>query len=116
MNGISLEFANFPEPVPSSKWVNSSEKERINNINAAMQNFPGHEKIEIKSALTNGQVSLELNVVMAANERGFFLLDFEEWIKEMVDTGISIWHVPIGDKNSLRNLRGIEVAINEDVL
>ena len=87
-----------------------------NNINAAMQNFPGHEKIEIKSALTNGQVSLELNVVMAANERGFFLLDFEEWIKEMVDTGISIWHVPIGDKNSLRNLRGIEVAINEDVL
>lgn len=116
MNGISLEFANFPEPVPSSKWVNSSEKERINNINAAMQNFPGHEKIEIKSALTNGQVSLELNVVMAANERGFFLLDFEEWIKKMVDTGISIWHVPIGDKNSLRNLRGIEVAINEDVL
>ena len=116
MNGISLEFANFPEPVPSSKWVNTSEKERINNINAAMQNFPGHEKIEIKSALTNGQVSLELNVVMAANERGFFLLDFEEWIKEMVDTGISIWHVPIGDKNSLRNLRGIEVAINEDVL
>jgi hypothetical protein len=115
MNGISLEFASFPNPVPSSKWINSSEKERINNINAAMQNFPGHEKIEIKSALTNGQVSLELNVVMAANERGFFLLDFEEWIKEMVDTGISIWHVPIGDKNSLRNLRGIEVAINEDL-
>ena len=115
MNGISLEFASVPNPVPSSKWVKSSEKERINNINAAMQNFPGHEKIEIKSALTNGQVSLELNVVMAANERGFFLLDFEEWIKEMVDTGISIWHVPIGDKNSLRNLRGIEVAINEDL-
>ena len=115
MNGISLEFANIPDSVPSSKWVNSSEKERINNINAAMQNFPGHEQMEIKSALTNGQVSLELNVVMAANERGVFLLDFEEWIKKMVDTGISIWHVPIGDKNSLRNLRGIEVAINEDL-
>ena len=115
MNGISLEFANIPDPVPSSKWVNSSEKERINNINAAMQNFPGHEQMEIKSALNNGQVSLELNVVMAADERGFFLLDFEEWIKEMVDTGISIWHVPIGDKNSLRNLRGIEVVINEDL-
>ena len=115
MNGISLEFAGTPNPVPSSKWVNSSEKERINNINAAMQNFPGYEQIEIKSALTNGQVSLELNVVMAAKERGFFLLDFEEWIKKMLDTGISIWHVPIGDKNSLRNLRGIEVVISEDL-
>ena len=115
MNGISLEFAATPNPVPSSKWVNSSEKERINNINAAMQNFPGHEQIEIKSALTNGQVSLELKVVMAAKERGFFLLDFEEWIKKMLDTGISIWHVPIGDKNSLRNLRGIEVVISEDL-
>ena len=115
MNGISLEFASVPNPVPSSKWVKSSEKERINNINAAMQNFPGHEKIEIKSALTNGQVSIELNVVMAAHERGFFLLDFEEWIKKILDTGISIWHVPIGDKNSLRNLRGIEVVISEDL-
>jgi hypothetical protein len=115
LKGISIEFATVPDPVPSSKWVNSSEKERINNINAAMQNFPGHEQMEIKSALTNGQVSLELKVVMAANERGVFLLDFEEWIKKMVDTGISIWHVPIGDKNSLRNLRGIEVAINEDL-
>ena len=45
----------------------------------------------------------------------FFLLDFEEWIKKMLDTGISIWHVPIGDKNSLRNLRGIEVVISEDL-
>ena len=115
MNGISLEFASTPNPVLSSKWVNSSEKDRINNINTVIQNFPGHEKIEIKSALANGQVSIELNVVMEANERGFFLLDFEEWIKKMVDIGISIWHVPIGDKNSLRNLRGIEVVISEDL-
>ena len=76
LKGISLEFASVPDPVPSSKWVNTSEKERINNINAAMQNFPGYEQIEIKSALTNGQVSLELNVVMAAKERGFFFTRF----------------------------------------
>ena len=40
-------------------------------------------------------------------------VNFEEWIKKIVDHGISIWHEPIGDKNSLRNLRGIEIVIEE---
>ena len=41
--------------------------------------------------------------------RGTKLLDLEELLKENVDLGITIWLEPLGDKNSLRNLRGIEV-------
>jgi hypothetical protein len=42
--------------------------------------------------------------------RGAFLLDLELLLKENIDSGVFIWCEPIGDKNSLRNLRGIEIV------
>ena len=51
---------------------------------------------------------------MDASERGTLLLNLEAILKKEIDDGISIWHIPLGDKNSLRNLRGIEVVIKED--
>ena len=112
-NGISIEFASHATPLPSSTWQSISEEERIAKVKSAIKNFLGNETIEIKQAHTDGQVTIVLNNVMTASERGPFLLDLEEWIKKMLDTGITIWHEPIGDKNSLRNLRGIEVVSNE---
>jgi hypothetical protein len=112
--GISLAFASSEDDAPSQNWVNLSEKDRINLINSSIDGFQGAENIDITSALANGQVSLVLKIVMTASDRGAFLLDFEEWAKDKIDKGISIWHEPIGDKNSLRNLRGIEVVINEE--
>ena len=43
------------------------------------------------------------------------MLDLEAVLKNELDNGITIWHIPIGDKNSLRNLRGIEIVIKEDI-
>jgi hypothetical protein len=37
------------------------------------------------------------------------ILDLEEFLKNHLDSGISIWCEPLGDKNSLRNLRGIQI-------
>ena len=112
-NGIPIEFASHASPLPSSTWTSISEEKRIENVKYAIQDFPGSETIEIKRAHGDGQVTIVLNSVMSASERGLFLLDLEEWLKEMLDNGITIWHEPIGDKNSLRNLRGIEVVSNE---
>ena len=53
---------------------------------------------------------------MTASERGVLLLNIEDWIKNKLDNGITIWHESIGDKNSLRNLRGIEVNSTEEGL
>tara|TARA_B100000795_G_scaffold204284_1_gene157884 strand:- start:444 stop:800 length:357 start_codon:yes stop_codon:yes gene_type:complete len=116
MNGVSLEFVNIPTPLPSSSstWISSSEEERINLIKSLLKNFSELEKIEIRGALNNGQVSVEINETTDASERGSLLLDIEAILKKELDNGISIWHIPIGDKNSLRNLRGIEVVIKED--
>jgi hypothetical protein len=33
----------------------------------------------------------------------------EDYLKESIDAGLVVWLEPFGDRNSLRNLRGIEV-------
>jgi len=116
MNGVSLEFANIttPLPSPSSDWLKFSERERIDIIQSVIKDFSGNEKLVIRNALSNGQVSVEINEAMDASLRGTLLLNLEAILKKEIDNGISIWHIPLGDKNSLRNLRGIEVLIKED--
>jgi hypothetical protein len=116
MNGVSLKFANILTPVPlsSSEWLNFSEKERIDIIQSAIKDFSGNDKLEISNALSNGQVSVEIKEAMDAAERGTLLLNLEAFLKKAIDNGVSIWHIPLGDKNSLRNLRGISVIIKED--
>ena len=46
MNGVSLEFANITTPLPSSGWLNFSEKERIDRIQSVIKNFTGNDKLE----------------------------------------------------------------------
>jgi len=62
-----------------------------------------------KRALENGQVFVELNENISASKRGMLLLDFEEYLKNNIDQGINVWCESLGDKNSLRNLRGIQL-------
>jgi len=114
MNGVSLEFVNIPTPAPSSTWMKYSEEERINLIKSSLKNFSQLEKIKISSARSDGQVEVELQETLVPGKRSALLLDFEAFLKKELDDGISIWHIPIGDKNSLRNLRGIEIVIKED--
>ena len=42
-------------------------------------------------------------------ERGEYLMKLESELIEKFDSKIRVWHVPIGDKNSLRNLRGVTI-------
>jgi hypothetical protein len=54
-------------------------------------------------------VHVDSVVAISASERGKLLLDLEdEMCKE--DSGIRVWHASIGDKNSLRKLRGIDLS------
>ena len=65
--------------------------------------------IEIVDARPDGQVIVKFTEPVGPEIRGTFLLDLEETLKANVDPGITIWLETLGDKNSLRNLRGIEV-------
>jgi hypothetical protein len=59
--------------------------------------------------LSDGQVYFSFKNPLSSSDRGILLLDLELFLKENIDSGIVIWCEPIGDKNSLRNLRGIEI-------
>lgn len=95
-------------PEPGESWRKLPLDERINIVNQAM-NSEEESLIEIRQCNDNGYVYINLLQPVPASVRGVMLLDFELKLKMEVDEGITIWHVPQGDKSSLRKLRGVEV-------
>ena len=102
-------FASAPTPKVGDAWVNSDSESRLNQINKVLEGTDFVEFITPTRALDDGQVYFSFKKQISSSIRGVFLLDLEILIKNRIDTGIIIWCEPIGDKNSLRNLRGIEI-------
>ena len=50
----------------------------------------------------------KLSVKNFSQRKGTILLDLEDYLFSK-DSSIRVWHTPLGDKNSLRNLRGIKI-------
>ena len=107
--GINLNFSNTDSPLTGSKWVNMTREKRVHLVKSAIDTFSSSSDITVIDAHEGGQVSIIINNSINVNERGTFLLNLEENLKCKIDNGINIWHEAIGDKSSLRNLRGIEV-------
>ena len=101
--------ANAEAPVTQTTWKLMPDIERIKLLNKQMVKNQDYMRISIKKTLENGQVLVSLDSKFSASERGVYLLDFERYLKDNVDQGISVWCETIGDKNSLRNLRGIQI-------
>lgn len=106
-----LEFANWPTPMPDASWSGLSDRERIQRVEQALatQSSIPAGVVLIAHARSDGQVIVSLSVPVAADKRGTLLLDLEAWLKEVVDPGLVVWLEPLGDRSSLRKLRGIEV-------
>ena len=101
--------ANAEAPVTQTTWKLMPDIERIKLLNKQMVKNQDYMRISIKKTLENGQVLVSLDGKFSASERGVYLLDFERYLKDNVDQGISVWCETIGDRNSLRNLRGIQI-------
>ena len=106
-----LLFATQASPVVSAKWYQQSELERISELKNVVDRSGGQfsEAVEVIGAKKDGQVVVRMLKTCGPAERGTLLLDLEELFKKSVDHGITVWGEALGDKNSLRNLRGIEV-------
>jgi hypothetical protein len=106
-----LLFATQASPVVSAKWDQQSELERISELKNVVDRSGGQfsEALEVIGAKKDGQVVVRMLKTCGPAERGTLLLDLEELFKKSVDQGITVWGEALGDKNSLRNLRGIEV-------
>ena len=94
---------------PTKHWVAISEGERKELVNDYLQNNDGYSGIIVEQASDNGHVVLRIEHSINASERGLFLLDLEEKLKQSVDIGVTVWLEPVGDKSKLRQLRGVEV-------
>lgn len=108
---VSLKYANVDTPVPGAEWRKCSDAERRARVTNALQSGAAALKdiAVIVSAKADGQVTVNLAQPLSPAKRGQLLLDLEDFLKKEVDEGLTVWLEPLGDRNSLRNLRGIEV-------
>lgn len=106
-----INHANSHTPTVSNVWLNLPEEEKLIKINDAIERQHLASDFVATRALKNGQVYLRFNQVLAASRRGEVLLGLELVLKKNFDEGIVLWCEPIGDKNSLRKLRGIDVSL-----
>lgn len=104
-------YANADTPTPGHAWRQQSDDERLelvnNTLNTQMESV--NKILVVEEAKLDGQVILKLLEPVPADKRGTLLLDIEAILKESIDPGLVVWLEPLGDRSSLRNLRGIEV-------
>lgn len=107
----TLSYANTSTPTPNTAWLQLSDDERLafvrNTLGASKQ--AKYDTLEIVTAKQDGQVIARLLEPVPSDQRGTLLLDLEAFLKESIDPGLVIWLESLGDRSSLRNLRGIEV-------
>lgn len=108
---VSLMHAKADTPSPSLAWQRLSDAERHARVTDALQNGTAalNSTVMIAAAKADGQITVNLTEPLSAGKRGQLLLDLEEYLKKAIDPGLTVWLEALGDRNSLRNLRGIEV-------
>ena len=98
-----------PTPQVDAEWIGKDNLTRLKQINKILKDTRFEEFVSPSRTFADGQIYFTFKKQISSSLRGIFLLDLELMLKENVDPGIIIWCEPIGDKNSLRNLRGIEI-------
>ncbi len=108
---VSLVYAKTNTPSPNLAWRQLSDPERLTLVKDALRTGPAasNGNLIVVAAKQDGQIIVSLVNPMPAEKRGPTLLDLEAFLKDAIDPSLVVWLEPLGDRNSLRNLRGIEV-------
>jgi len=95
-------------PKPTHEWRVKEKKDQLNIINMFIidNKYDSLEAIDIKES---GEVLIRLNKYLPASSRGDYLLNFEKELKKIINPGLYVMIEPMGDKNSLRKFRGIQI-------
>ena len=96
-------------PSVNQKWVEMTDSDRLSKVSVELEKNSSWNNIVIKSCNPSGQVFIELAVPMPSNCRSTIILDFELALKKSIDDAITVWNEPLGDKSSLRRLRGVVI-------
>jgi hypothetical protein len=103
------DFAEVECPSPGLIWIGASDEKRMELVSKCIQRQSKFDGFKVLRTSTNGNVTVNFPAVLGANQRGTLLLDLEESLKNEIDNGIVVWCDPLGDKSTLRNLRGIQI-------
>lgn len=109
---MNKHFANvtLDTPAPGKEWLAMSDSDRKKILNELLNKRADFSKnFEVILTKEDGQVIIRIKNSLNASKRGTLILDLEELYKSEIDQGVNVWAEALGDKNSLRNLRGIEV-------
>ena len=94
-------------PLPNKEWVDMLPDYRDAMIVTTLHSW--RNVINVVETKDNGHVILSFVKQLPADKRGAILLDIEEYLKDRIDFGLTVWLDPQEDKSSLRKLRGIEI-------
>ena len=103
-------YSNSKTPTPNKNWIIKTEIVRLKEINSKLKEEKVYGIFLAINAQDNGHVILRVNEAIPANERGLLLLKLEQKLKVSIDEGITIWCEPVGDRSTLRNLRGVKIS------
>lgn len=101
-------------PTPSNAWLDLKDSERISLVNNLISQLNKSSKILCTRTLSNGEIYLRILESIPVAERLDFFLDLELELKKTIDEALFVSCEPLGDKSSLRNLRGIQVKSTKD--
>lgn len=101
--------ASEESPKTTIVWRNKLPEQRLNEVETVCDSSELFKKIKVSRVLPDGNVFVNLLEPLPPNIRGTLLLDLEAELKLQIDHGIVVWCEPLGDKSTLRNLRGIEI-------
>jgi len=102
-------FANAETDAISESWKELNQESRIIKMSEVIKDTQFAELFRFTRALDSGAVYVSMEQPIGPSTRGTTLLDLEEFLKIKVEKGINVWCEPIGDRNSLRNLRGVQI-------
>jgi hypothetical protein len=106
-----ISWVDTDTPTPAASWLARSSEDRENEIRCLLTDRPEFAAhVDLSAITSRGEVLVEIVTPMKASERGKLLLDIEDYLKEAIDQGLTVWLKTIGDKNSLRRLRGIKIG------
>jgi hypothetical protein len=97
-------------PKPGQQWAALNDERRSAAVQAVIAKVASPGSINLVEARSDGQVIVTLDKSVPLSKRSGCLLDLEEALKQQVDLGLVVWHQAIGDRNSLRKLRGVTVS------
>jgi hypothetical protein len=108
---VNLRYAQTDTSSPGLEWRRLSDAGRHARVIDTLKTGTAdvNAAVLIAAAKEDGQIIVNLVEPLSASKRGQLLLDLEAFLKEAIDPGLAVWLEPLGDRNSLRNLRGIEV-------